>query len=203
MKAKTAKKKTTARRPVGRIEIRMSPGVRDQIQRIARDTVQLAMTKALRGDTPAAIATTPKNRFVNLDAGGKPTKGEHVAVLDRKTGLVWSAGPLGDGKNMNHADAMQACKDLQLLGKKTWRAPSIEELLSIVDYARCEPAVATDHFKGPYDWTWSATVAPAPAGDAWSVYLHGGDSYRSYQSDRLHVRAVCASQDLGLSDLSA
>jgi hypothetical protein len=138
---------------------------------------------------PKALA-----RFVKLDAKGNPTTGDHVAVHDSKTGLTWSAGPLQDGKDFTHADALKACTALSLAGHSDWRAPTIEELLSIVDYSRHSPAVS-DVFKGPYGWTWSSTVdASNPSGDAWSVFLHGGYSDRYSQSGRIHVRAVRAGQ---------
>jgi hypothetical protein len=144
-------------------------------------------------------ASPASPRFTNLDAKGKPTSGDHVAVFDKLTGLVWSAEPLQGGKDLNHADAMKVCQDLTLLGVKTWRAPTIQELLSIVDYELYDPAVPTTHFKGPYGYTWSSTLAKAPAGCAWDVGLDGGNSDRGYQSGHGRVRAVCAGQQFGLS----
>jgi hypothetical protein len=147
-----------------------------------------------RAPLPKPQAASITDRFTNLDQDGKPTTGAHVAVYDAKTGLTWSAEPLQSGKELNHADAMKACADLQLLGQKDWRAPTIEELLSIVDYTRYDPAVDTDHFKGPYSWAWSSTIAKHPAGCAWGVLLDGGDSYRSGQGALSRVRAVRSGQ---------
>lgn len=148
---------------------------------------------------PNAAKPTPAVRFVNLDAAGKPSSGEYVAVYDHKTGLTWSAEPLQGGKNLDHAAAMKACESLSLLGQKDWRAPTIEELLSIVDYTRFDPAVDTAHFKGPFGWTWSSTVAASPSGFAWLVDLDDGGSGRGHQSNHSRVRAVRAGQQLGLS----
>jgi hypothetical protein len=150
---------------------------------------------------PPAVPTVKGTaaRFVNLGDNGKPTTGEHVAVYDRETGLTWSAGPLLDGKEFNHTDALKACADLDLMDNKDWRAPTIKELLSIVDYKCCDPAVDTAHFKGPYSWTWSSTIAAAPSGYAWIVDLFNGYSSRSYQGLHGRVRAVRAGQPLGLS----
>jgi Protein of unknown function (DUF1566) len=149
---------------------------------------------------PTATATPPKaiEAFTNLDAKGKPTTGDHVAVHQGATGLIWTAAPLEGGKGYNHANAIKAAADLDLLGSKGWRLPTIQELLSIVDYGRCDPAVDPKHFKGPYGWTWSSTVAAAPSGVAWSVYLYFGYSSRDYQSLESHVLAVRAGQQFGL-----
>lgn len=146
---------------------------------------------------PPTMASTA-GRFTKLGSGGRPTSGDHVAVFDSRTGLTWSADPLLDGTNLNHADAMKACAALNLLGQKDWRAPTIEELLSIIDYSRTDPAVDPEAFKGPYGWTWSSTPAAAPAGCAWGVNLHNGDSFHDHQGLHGHVRAVRAGQPLGL-----
>jgi hypothetical protein len=144
------------------------------------------------------VATAPVTdvRFTKLDANGKPTTGDHVAVHDLKTGLTWTAEPLQSGKDMNHADAVKACAGLDLLGQKDWRAPTVEELLSVVDYMRYDPAVDPEFFKGPYGWTWSSTVAKYPAGYAWFVSLGDGFSGRYPQDFANHVRAVRAGQSL-------
>jgi hypothetical protein len=138
---------------------------------------RLEKTLLFKPRAPAAVAG---QRFTKLCSDGTrwmdAQDGTHIAVHDAKTGLTWSAEPLQSGKNMNHADGMKACSTLDLLGKKDWRAPTIEELLSIVDYARCDPAVDPEYFNGPYGWTWSSTIAAAPAGDAWLVNLFNGNS---------------------------
>lgn len=147
---------------------------------------------------PVATATDARARFVKLDAEGHETEGYHVAVYNRRADLVWTAEPLGGGADLGHADAMKACAGLTLLGSKGWRAPTIQELLAIVDYTRCDPAVDTDYFKGPYGWTWSATLAASPSGYAWFVGLADGYSSRGLQGYRTRVLAVRAGQSLGL-----
>ena len=167
--------------------------------RVARLEKQLLVASP----TAAAVATAiAKARFVNLDEKGKPTTGEHVAVYDRSTGITWAADPLEGGKAMNHEAAMNACNGLDLLGLKDWRAPTITELLSIVDYGRSDPAVDPAHFKGPFTWTWTSTpYAGNPSGAAWGVSFGLGLSSWSghYNSSGLRARAVCSGQPLGLS----
>jgi hypothetical protein len=160
--------------------------------RVERLEKELLFTKS----PPTPMAARP--RFINLDADGKPTTGDHVAVYQTETGLIWTAAALRDGAELTHAEAIQAATEVELLGAKVWRSPSIRELLSIVDYERCDPAVDSAHFKGPHGWTWSGTAAKAPAGYAWSVYLGAGYSSRARQSDRYPALAVRAGQQLGL-----
>lgn len=160
----------------------------------------LHLVEALAGDpAPAAAAVNfdVRPRFLKLDTSGKETDGAHVAVYDHSTDLVWTAEPLASGSTFNHANALKACADLDLLGSKGWRAPTIQELLSIVDYTRCDPAIDSDFFKGPYGWTWSATEAASPSGCAWGVFPYDGGSGRSGQDAHNLVLAVRAGQSLG------
>jgi hypothetical protein len=99
---------------------------------------------------------------------------------------------------VNHADAMRAAGAVKLLGASDWRAPTIQERLSIVDYARIDPALDTDYFDGSSVWEWTGTIAAAPSEYAWVVNSDGGLSYRYPQSGRGYVRAVRAGQQLGL-----
>jgi hypothetical protein len=177
--------------------VRRSARVLSLSQRVERLEKHPLLRPAL--DVPAAVkAVVSAARYVNLDANGNPTTGEHVVVRDRKTGLEWTAVPLEGGKEMNHADAMKACTAVQLLGHKDWRAPTIHELLSIVDYDLYDPAVPKAHFKGPYGWTWTSTPFKGNSGAAWFVSLGSGDSGWSGYDSRFLARAVRAGQPLGL-----
>lgn len=158
--------KEATRRTVRRATPALSISAR--VERLEKELLFKAPAASVRKAVEGA-------RFTNLDAQGKPTTGEHVAVRDNLTGLEWSAAPLASGKDMNHADAMRACAALDLAGHKDWREPTIQELLSIIDYGRKDPAVDPAHFKGPYGWTWTSTpYAGNPSGAAWFVDLVSG-----------------------------
>lgn len=136
-------------------------------------------------------------RFVNLDASGKPTTDEHVAVHDRKTGLTWSRALVGT--SLTYAEAMKVASTVTLLGHKDWRAPTLEERLSINDYTKHSPALDTAHFANESGWEWTSTVdASSPSVYAWGVNLGYGYSSSFYQSYHFHVRAVRAGQSLSL-----
>jgi hypothetical protein len=183
----------TARKVVSR-RIRHRPAPPTLSQRIER----LERKFLFETSGPAAGAAP---RFVNLGADGKPTTKDHVAVLQTATGLIWSAAPLNGGEGLDHADAIKATAELDLLGHKDWRLATIQELLSIIDYERWNPAVDPAHFKGPYGWTWTSTLVKgdgAPSGGARSVGLEYGGSYWLPQGSRYQALAVRASQQLGL-----
>jgi Protein of unknown function (DUF1566) len=58
----------------------------------------------------------------------------NAAVLDRETGLVWqrtSGNPNSPGSSVNRFQALLNCWDASTGGRKGWRMPRIEELLSL------------------------------------------------------------------------
>lgn len=181
----SARKKSAPRRPARRAALSLS----QRIERLERD---------LLFKTPPQ-APLAGERFIKLDDKGKPTAGDHIALLDRKTGLAWSAGPIGSQEGETWSNAKRISSELRLLGKEDWRLPTIEELLSIVDYSKYDPAVDKTAFKGPFGWTWSSTEYKGSAGFAWVVDLGGGGSYFLGRSFHDRVRAVRSGQQLGLS----
>ncbi len=170
----------------------------------AAEVFAIAHTLCAANETPvvrAAPAPQIDERFTRLGKDGRPTmdaQDDWVAVYDSKTNLTWTRRVLDCGAKP-WADALKAASQVRLFGKDDWRAPTIEEQLSIIDYTRCDPAVDTSFFDGDAGWCWTSTPAASPAGYAWGVNLDFGDSLRGYQADDNHVRAVRSGQQLGLS----
>jgi hypothetical protein len=89
-------------------------------------------------------------------------------VIDHQTGLTWLRDYVPGGKR-SWQESVDSAAALDVRGWK-WRAPTIKELLSIVDYERSDPAFNTDVFKGGSDWVWSSTPLKADPGVcAWGV----------------------------------
>lgn len=152
---------------------------------------------------PVGIAAAPANRFTKLLANGKewldPQDGECVAVHDSKTNLTWTHSLVAGGAR-DWKDSLAAAKAVRIFGKEDWRAPTLEERLSINDYTRHSPAIDTDYFAKESGWEWTSTAdAESPSDYAWVVYLGNGLSSRDAQSDRYFVRAVRAGQQLAFS----
>jgi hypothetical protein len=181
---KTTKKKAP-RRSARRTVLTLS-------QRVER------LEKSVLFKAVSPVAKEDRKRYVKLGEDGKPTTGAHVAVFDRKTGLTWSADIVGAKDGQNWEKSMAAAKACRLMGHEDWRAPTIEELLSIIDYTKCDPAVDSAHFRLQFGWEWTSTVAAAPSGCAWFVNLYNGYSSRNGQDYGLHVRAVRAGQSIDL-----
>ena len=71
--------------------------------------------------------------------------------------------------------------------KGRWRLPKIEELLSIVDYTKHNPASNVDITSYNY---WSSTTNASDTSLAWYVYFNYGYSSYYAKDGRFYVRCV-------------
>lgn len=166
----------------------------------ANETIEaLSAGHAVRDTEPKASA----QRFTKLLANGRvwldPQDGACVAVYDSKTNLTWSHALVAGGSR-SWKDSLAAAAAVRLLGKEDWRAPTIEERLSINDYTKHSPALDSEYFANESGWEWTSTPdAESPSDCAWGVGLGGGSSGRVGQSSHSGVRAVRAGQALAFS----
>jgi hypothetical protein len=131
-----------------------------------------------------SVNTEVKPRFELVDDYG---------VRDRSTGLVWTREPVAGGKRSWKASMDAASK--VTFGGHTWRAPTIQEQLSLVDYERCTPAIDPIFVCERDAWFWTSTVdAESPSEYSWYVSFYNGFSNRSSQGGSGFVRAVRVGQ---------
>jgi hypothetical protein len=104
-------------------------------------------------------ASTKQVSILRYSADGNDT------VTDHKTGLMWQRSD--DGQLRNWTDAGQYCVDLGLGGYVDWRVPSIEELLTIVDFSRTDPAI--DPVFSCHSWFYWSGSTVAGYADGWYV----------------------------------
>jgi len=97
--------------------------------------------------------------------------------LDTITGLEWSKESRG---LMTWYEAIK--------GPKSWRLPTMEELLAIVDYNTYEPATKLPIMIS--ECYWSSTAYAKSSDDVWLVHFQYGDVLRSNKSNAAFVRAV-------------
>ena len=101
-------------------------------------------------------------------------------------------GTCGDHDTM---DFIAGLNDMGLGGYHDWRMPSFDELRSIVDYGRYNPAINTTFFPNTVaSYYWSATTFANYPDGAWFVnFYYGNDDYY-YKSNNYYVRAVRGGQ---------
>jgi len=112
-----------------------------------------------------------------------------AAFLDQKNGLMWAAND-GCDKALNYADAEKAVAEFRSAGFSDWRLPTIDELETLRDRSRFNPAADPElGLKSSYYWS-STPFAESPSDFAWFVYFnYGGSSFGSRYATAF-VRAV-------------
>ena len=140
---------------------------------------------------------------------GAPPQGDRFTdngdgtVTDNLTGLMWVKDPaqIPGGlfaSTMYWYDAINACENLDYTGHDDWRLPNINELLSIVDHSRFDPAFDPMFFTPFLDnWTpyWSSTTCAPWTDGVWCLYPY--DGYKTVWSkpyDMCYVRPIRGGQ---------
>ena len=104
---------------------------------------------------------------------------------------VWQEGY--SSSKYGWSGAKGYCIDLTLDGYSDWRLPNIDELMSISDKNRVDPAIKNifKYTKSSFYWSSSEVVNSS---EAWYVYFrHGYDGW-SYKSSKYYVRCVRGGQ---------
>jgi len=114
-------------------------------------------------------------------------------VTDTDTGLMWQQDTAPN--TYTWQQALSYCETLILGGYSDWRLPNRNELQSIVDYSRFNPAIDPIFNVALFPNYWSSTTHAVIPDNALSVYFSMGDFY-SYPKSTVpfYVRAVRGGQ---------
>ncbi len=114
------------------------------------------------------------------------TTNEDGTVTDSSTGLIWSKETLA--RDVPYDEAVKQ------LGEG-WRLPTVQELFSLVDHSRDEPAIDVDAFPDTdSDWYWTSTPCAWNDTAVWVVSFYLGNVGGSHRYNGGCVRAVRAGQ---------
>lgn len=113
------------------------------------------------------------------------------AVLDKQTGLIWVRDAQFVGKKVSWEDAVKMVESTTLRGKKGWRLPTRDELITLLDTSQSEPALPEGHpflnikdlatasgTPGGYNY-WTSTNYKDDSNSAWRVSFYVGRVYNS------------------------
>ena len=104
-----------------------------------------------------------------------------------------NAGTPGEGTDTD--DFIDALNNAGFGGHADWRMPNREELRSICDYGRVNPAIKTDYFPNTVSsYYWSSTTYAFDTSGAWLVYFNDGHDGWVNKGNYYYVRAVCGGQ---------
>ncbi len=125
------------------------------------------------------------SRFTVLSAFGD------AAVRDEETGLVWEKTL--ETTDMSWTDALAACANKDVGGRKGWRLPSISELASLIDPSiQSGPTLPPGH---PFtnvltDVYWSATTNASNPKTAWLVFFDTARATFAFKTITFHAWCV-------------
>ena len=131
-------------------------------------------------DTSVAwIDHRPNLRFAIHNPGGTQEPADDL-ILDKETGLIWPRNANVRGAPMNWLDANTTTRELRLATRIGWRLPTVEELSSLIDTRRSNPALPIGHpfvsvqFGDTTPAYWTSTNNENPTGSAWFVNMGVG-----------------------------
>jgi len=132
--------------------------------------------------TDTSVAWTdhkPNTRFAIYNAGGTSNPNDDL-VLDKETGLICPRNANLKANALNWLDANTSCRELKFANRIGWRIPTVEELSSLIDTRRTNPALPAGHpfvsvQFGDGVWAyWTSTNHENPSAAAWFVNLGQG-----------------------------
>lgn len=105
-----------------------------------------------------------------------------AAVKDNQTGLIWEQEP--DREHDVWSRSVERCLGKEVGGQTGWRAPSVDELKTLIDTSQHDPALPAGHpfsnIKSEIYWT----ATPHPTDDivAWQVSFFSGEPVTDQKS---------------------
>ncbi len=111
-------------------------------------------------------------------------------VRDVGTGLIWQRAV--PDKKFQFAEAKAYCAHLNLGGKKGWRMPSLQELLTLIDeHAATGPLIDREAFpRTPSEQFWTSTIFASSPVTSWYVFFNRGDGLYGMNVEKYRARCV-------------
>ena len=112
------------------------------------------------------------------------------SIKDTKTGLIWQDDSAAKSVKKTFKEAKTYCSKLKLDGKNSWRLPTYDELLGLVDYNYYNPAIIPVFKNVSSSGYWSSSVDVSNSSNAWLVGFYYGSTGNDYKSNSYYVRCV-------------
>ena len=109
---------------------------------------------------------------------------EGKAVLDKQTGLTWARNANILEKALPYEESVKLCQDVEIGGKKGWRLPTKDELITLLDTSRSGPALPEGHPFTNVLWNsyyWTCSECEGDSKSAWMVRMTSGKVMDSYK----------------------
>ena len=118
----------------------------------------------------------PKSTFKSTTVNGSD-----VIVTDTATGLIWQKTCV----SKTWQEALKYCENLTYAGYSDWRLPNKNELVSLVNYEKYNPASDFPNMTSENFWSSSSRTSAA-----WCVLFSNGEAAAPGKSNSYYVRCV-------------
>ena len=115
-------------------------------------------------------------------------------VNDTTTCLMWQDDNASKTVTKNWQEAIDYCENMNFAGFDDWRLPNFNELYSIGDRSRYNPAIKDAFVNVVSSDYWSSTTAASLTSYAWDVYFNNGFGYYNSKANGYYVRCVRGGQ---------
>ena len=115
-------------------------------------------------------------------------------VTDSKTGLQWQDNEEANTVTKTWIEAINYCENLTLGSHDDWRLPNFNELDSLADKSKSNPAISLVFQNVVSDYCWSSTTVVSDEDYAWGVDFDRGNDFWDDKSNSHYVRCVRAGQ---------
>ena len=132
--------------------------------------------------------------ILGANAGNFSRDDTKEIVTDGDTCLQWQDNADAKTVRKTWSEAIEYCENLSLGGYDDWRLPNINELRSIVDYTRFNPAMNPTFQNVVSSAYWSSTTDASGSSNAWYVSFYDGHDVWRGKSVSVYVRCVRAGQ---------
>ncbi|MFT5661450.1 MAG: hypothetical protein ACI9TV_002096 [Sulfurimonas sp.] len=131
-----------------------------------------------------------KSPRAKIDRIALPRNDSKEVVFDKDTGLTWQDNIDTQTIKKNRKDARQYCRGLVFAGYKDWYLPRVDELNSIVDKEKNNPAIRTGfkYIKSAHYWTSSPNLSYTK--NALNIDFRSGETYHNAKKGICYVRCV-------------
>jgi hypothetical protein len=134
-----------------------------------------------------ASEQAPGERFVDNGDGTISDTQKITLPSGKKVRLMWQKE--GSANRMEHKDTEEYCKNSEVGGYKDWRMPTVEELESIIDRTKRNPAI-NPLFKCESASYWSSSIYANGTAVAWYVNFSVGNVSYNGRYGAYYVRPV-------------
>ena len=132
------------------------------------------------------------DKTTRFDTKNKPLERDDTkeVVIDPNTKLMWQDNASVKTTTKDWSGAIEYCKNLKFAGFSGWRLPSIDELLSITDDTKYNPAIKDGFLNITAGNYWSSSPDVSDSSGAWRVYFGNGNDLWGNESLSNLVRCV-------------